>query len=258
MNAAKRKTARSSGYQGIEFSYAGMLKEIRQMKSLASEFLSSECEGVLDQCCETLENIRGSTTKHTHMFEVLERFPIRTIESLGEYRASGKNDGRSVYGTLSFRWEIQNPDRGKKRQEVFCLIGEATLSIQIFDTANDECVARWQIEAGDASSPGCHFHSAVNQYESKGLFPEWLKVPRLPSILLTPMDGVEFLLGELFQLRWRKCVSEDSCERDSWANSQKHRLQRILNWKLKTIREAATTPWMALKKAKPDLELLRD
>ncbi|TWT34989.1 hypothetical protein KOR42_53390 [Thalassoglobus neptunius] len=123
---------------------------------------------------------------------------------------------------------------------------------------SNELIAQWQIEAGDASSPGCHFHSAVNQYGDDGLFPEWLKVPRLPSVLLTPMDGLEFLLGELFQLRWPQAVSEESEDRNSWAKSQRERLCNLLSWKLDIVRQSETTPWMALKKAKPELDVLME
>lgn len=267
-------------YQGIAFSYTNMLAEIRLMQSLAGEFLSPHCDGVLDRCCDVLENIRSSSTDRDQLFEIPEYWPIRTVDSAGEYRASGKDGGRLVYGTLSFRWEIRNPDRGRSRQAEFHLVGEATTSIQLFETGSDKQIARWQLEAGDANSPGCHFHAAMterrpldvpteeasssdpdavsSQRDPNNLFPDWLKIPRLPSILLSPMDGLEFLLGELFQRRWLQVVSEDSDNRNSWANSQGKRLERLLDWKRRQVRQAETTPWMALKKAKPELGLLSE
>ena len=245
-------------YKGIKFRYADMLNEFRRMKSLAHIFLAPQCEGVLDQCCRTLESIRNSAAGPTHQFEISEEWPIKTADSQGEYRASDKDAGAPVFATLSFRWGIRNPNRGLKRQVEFHLVEEATVSIRIFDAKTTELIAQWQIEAGDAQSPGCHFHAAMNQYGKTGLFPEWLKVPRLPTVLVTPMDGLEFLLGELFQDRWEMTISEDSENMSSWAKGQSNRLERILKWKLEAIRKADTTPWMALKKAKPDLELLTD
>lgn len=243
-------------YEGIKFSYKDMQNEIQQMKELADSFLADDCAGVFDHCLQNLDNIRYSSCNSLRNLEIADDWPLKTIESRGKYRASGKDVGRSVYGTLSFRWGIMNPDKGRSRQTEFHLTGEATTSIQIFDVESNELIARWQFEAGDAQSPGCHFHAAMNQYGKDGLFPEWLKVPRLPSILLTPMDGLEFLLGELFQLRWLQTVSEESYARNLWAKSQSNRLRRLLNWKLDQIQEADTTPWMALKRAKPDLGLL--
>ena len=98
----------------------------------------------------------------------------------------------------------------------------------------------------------------MNQYGGDGLFPEWLKVPRLPSILLSPMDGLEFLLGELFQRRWVEEVSADSEVRNSWANSQSHRMERILRWSWERVRNPDATPWIDLKKAKPAFDLLTE
>ncbi|MCA9037620.1 MAG: hypothetical protein KDA91_20945 [Planctomycetaceae bacterium] len=247
-----------SEYTGIKFSYESMLNEIRRMQKLADVFLASECDGVLEACFSNLENIRNSTSDRTHLWELSEGWPIQTVDSRGEYRASGRDGGAPVYGLLCFRWEIKNPERGRRRQKDFHLFGEATTSLKIVSRESNKLIAQWQIEAGDASSPGCHFHSAVNQYGDDGLFPEWLKVPRLPSVLLTPMDGLEFLLGELFQLRWPQAVSEESEDRNSWAKSQRDRLSNLLSWKLGIVRESETTPWMALKKAKPELDVLME
>ena len=245
-------------YIGIRFSYESMHNELKRMQRLAASFLASESDGVLDLCNSNLENIRNSTQDRTHLWQLSEEWPIQTVESRGEYRASGRDGGDSVYGKLCFRWEIKNPDRGRKRQKDFHLFGEATTSLKIFRCESHALLAQWQIEAGDAASPGCHFHTAVNQYGDDGLFPEWLKVPRLPSVLLTPMDGLEFLLGEMFQLLWAQTVSEASEDRNSWANSQRLRLTRLLSWKLEMIRNSETTPWMALKKAKPELGVITE
>jgi hypothetical protein len=123
-------------------------------------------------------------------------------------------------------------------------------------TDRAEVVAHWQLEAGDAASPGCHFHASVNQGTEAGLFPKWLKIPRLPGILLSPLDGLEYLLGELFQSVWEQRISEESDERNGWANGQSVRLQKILTWQLKEVkRKSLGTPWISLKKAKPPVDV---
>jgi hypothetical protein len=134
-------------------------------------------------------------------------------------------------------------------------VGLASTSIQVLKTDN-VLVAHWQFEAGDDKSPGCHFHSSVNQQGDGDLFPDWLKIPRLHGLLLSPMDGLEFLLGELFQRRWKKRMSEDSQDRNGWADSQEMRLTKMLNWQAKQVRERKFgSPWMSLKKAKPPVDI---
>ncbi|MEM9368761.1 MAG: hypothetical protein AAGD07_22450 [Planctomycetota bacterium] len=245
-------------YEGIKFRYADMQRELERMQTLTQEFISEDSRWVFGRCLENLENIRCAKQNRVHQFEINKECPLKTISSEGEYRASQKERGISVFGTLSFRMGLENPHRGKNRQSDFHLVGEATTSIQIFNSETDKLVARWQIEAGDATSPGCHFHSAANQYSEDGIFPEWLKVPRLPSVLLTPMDGLEFLLGELFQTRWREHVSVESEVRNSWAKLQGDRIKRILTWSLSQVSDPETTAWMDLKRAKPPLGLLTE
>ena len=245
-------------YQGIRIRYGDLRSDLERMRDLANPFLARECDGVITACIEQVDNIRNGKCGVVHPLEIAEGWPIKTIDSAGEYRNSGKDGGRPVFGRVWFRWGLLNVDRGKRRQDYFHLSGEVTTSIEITDYENDERVARWQFEAGDGSSPGCHFHAAMNQYGDQGLFPEWLKVPRLPSILLSPMDGLEFLLGELFQRRWLEEVSADSEVRNSWANSQSHRMERMLRWSLERIRNPDTTPWTDLKKAKPPFDLLTE
>jgi hypothetical protein len=124
-------------------------------------------------------------------------------------------------------------------------------------TETNNVVGHWQLESGDAQSPGCHFHCSVNQGSENGLFPKWLKIPRLPGLLLSPMDGLEFLLGELFQSQWEKHVSEESDARNGWANSQSIRLKRVLEWQQNEIKlKRFGTPWVSLKKAKPPIDVL--
>ncbi|HET6880086.1 MAG TPA: hypothetical protein VFI31_08015, partial [Pirellulales bacterium] len=132
----------------------------------------------------------------------------------------------------------------------------ATTLIDVYRN-DDVRVARWQFEVGDHDSPGCHFHASANQQEhGAGLFPTWLKIPRLPGLLFSPMDGLDFLLGELFQSEWEKAVGEDSQHRNGWAQSQRQRLDKLLSWQLKQVRaNKVGTPWMSLKRAKPTAEI---
>lgn len=246
----------AADYQGIRFSYAEMKRHMENMGALATDFLAPQSQGVVEQCVRDLENIRCAKSNRNQTWQISRTLPVRTRDSDGKYRDSTKEGGTAVYGLLSFTWEILNPDRSQRNQRFFHLVGIASTSVIVKSVGSDEIVARWQFEAGDAMSPGCHFHSAVNQYEKAGLFPEWLKVPRFPGLLFCPMDGLEFLLGELFQREWHQALSKSSHQRDEWAKSQKKRLESVLKWKLEQVTNCDTTPWMSLKKARPPLGIL--
>ena len=241
-------------YKGIKFCYADTRKEIAAIKRLAVPFLDTSTAWVLDNCETDLANIQSS--KGNVNWQTAIDNPIRTRISNGEYRASPKASGKQVFGEMSFQWQIQNADASRRRNTHFILLGIASTSLKIRKADDNAVIASWQFEAGDASSPGTHFHSAVNQYEKDGLFPEWLKVPRFQGLMLTPFDGLDFLLGELFQVEWNKHVSKDSDARNSWAKHQKSRLQNLLEWQIDRVKNADTTPWNSLKRSKPPLELL--
>lgn len=242
-------------YDGIRFSYDVAMADVRRIRSLASSFLADGAIGLLNDFENSLENIRSATGQRSQQLVIPDEQPILTVDSTGEYRDSRRPRGRAVYGGLSCIWEIQNADRGRKRQKCFSLTGIASTRLRVWTSDEHELVGHWQFEVGDKTSPGPHFHSSANQGEPNGLFPEWLKVPRLPGLLVTPMDALEFLLGELFQRRWLQTVSTDSDERNGWANSQKSRFDSLLRWQSERVRASNTTPWMTLKKAKPAVDV---
>jgi hypothetical protein len=66
------------------------------------------------------------------------------------------------------------------------------------------------------------------------------------------MAALEFLLGELFQDRWAERVSNDSKEVQFWRSTQVKSLVQLLEWKRKRIESGVGSPWMALKRAKPE------
>lgn len=243
-------------YNGIRFSYDDFIDNIGRMTSLAAKFLTKEGHGALKAFAADTSNARFGTPKNKVYLQIARERPLVTATSSGAYHCTDKCDGIPVFGTLSCRWEVKNPNTASSKQREFHLIGEATTSINVFRSDDGTRVAQWQIEAGDAVSPGCHFHCAVNQYEKDGMFPEWLKVPRFPGVLLSPMDCLEFLLGELFQDQWLEAISKDSADRNAWSNGQRHRLAQVLEWQATTVHKWTSSPWMSLKKAKPHLDVM--
>ena len=240
-------------YEGLRFNYGDSLRELRSFQKLANRFLLDEDLWILEASIVDLNNARHARDKAT--WNINQETPIRTRVSRGEYRHGEANNNTPVFGELCFSWEIENPDKGARRQRHFVLNGLASTSLILRNADTSALVARWQFEAGDAASPGCHFHTATNQYQTDGLFPEWLKVPRFPGIIVFPFDALEFVLGELFQDEWLRNVSRSSHERNEWASAQRLRLHNVLTWQQAMVNGSALTPWMSLKKAKPDIDL---
>lgn len=254
---------RQDTYEGLEFGYKQMLDNIQNVTEIAKPFITQDSLNVLKRCGTSLSNIRDSKANQVCFWKIDEEWPIQTLVSPGEYRDSDKHKGHSVYAKFSFRWGIKNTNSNRD-SKTFCLVDEATASIQVFKTDSDKMVALWQMEVGDKDSPGCHFHASMTERNYKqlqagevteNLFPEWLKVPRLPSIIITPFDALEFMLCELFQKRWPQAVSRRDHNVQSWSRSQKDRLTKLLEWKLLEVKNSNSGPWVALKKAKPNARL---
>lgn len=243
-------------YTGIRLSYDQMVRDIERMLALAERFLQRESIAVLKELTNDLESIRTADAGKNQFLKINQKRGVKTSTTTA-YRDSSKGNVIPVYGSLSFVWEIVNWEKGRRRQTSFDLVGIASTCIDVLKE-NGEVVARWQFEVGDATSPGCHFHASFNQQSStEKLFPQWLKVPRLPGLLFSPMDGLDFLLGELFQTQWEQEISKDSQHRNGWADSQRSRLSRMLAWQAEQVRtNRVGTPWMSLKRAKPRLEVL--
>ena len=240
-------------FSGIRFHYDEFIADVRRMSKLAEQFLETEAFGSLKTLETRLENLRNAAPGVSQNLSIPDEHPIVTKEST-HYR--GTDQKIAVKGKLSFVWGIVNSSEGKKRRTSFDLTGIASTRIRLF-ADGPEPIAHWQLETGDASSPGCHFHSSVNQAGENGIFPKWLKIPRLPGILFSPMDGLEYMLGELFQEMWAQHVSKASDDRNGWAKSQSARLQKVLSWQKDAInRNAFGTPWISLKRAKPPVDVL--
>lgn len=260
-------TSTSEDYWGLSFSFADVLSEIESMRNLAGELIdSNSMHAVIPQFQQNLSNIRSSKMSGSQRWEILESNPIRTVVSEGKFE-KGNRKGASVYGEVSTLWEIA------PSKQQFVLEGNASTKLRVFeylgegqpgDAGAGQEIACWRFEVGVRSSPGCHFHTQVLGEkeevvgEARGdMFPHRLSIPRLPSLLITPMDGLDFLLGELFQDRWQqKSVELTNHHLRTWAGCQRERLGRLLRWKLATIESEDGSPWMVLKRKKPPQDML--
>jgi hypothetical protein len=166
-----------------------------------------------------------------------------------------------VFGRVSGTWEIHLPNERKKKSSQsreFILLGLASTEIGIWQNRDGDVeeIARWTIEIGDAVSPGCHFHTQITLDDTDRMFPAALSVPRLPGLLHTPMDALEYLLGELFQDEWYKNATRSTNEVNAWASCQKKRMINLLRWQTDRLNKTAGSPWTMLKRQKPEIGML--
>lgn len=242
-----------SNYLPLKFRFSDIEKEFSAFFRGASAFLHPVCGGVIDGAVGDLQSIRVSNHFGTQRWEISENRCIVTSTSSGCYKRDG-GGGHSVRGTLSFVWEIECiPRRNKKkRPEHFQLVGLASTKIIIEkqeDPAADDnwsVLAKWRFELGDANSPGCHFHVQVPWQDGNDL-----DVPRLPSIILTPTECLDYLLGELFQDDWPRHQLSQRSRLTIWAPIQRERMKVLLEKKAERLEQASDlSPWLDLKKWK--------
>jgi hypothetical protein len=185
--------------------------------------------------------------------------PITTKDSPGKYYPSG-GGALTVYATISAIWTIQTinpPPRGFRNRDVFLLNGKASTKVRIFRRDTEEEIAHWNFDIGDTQSPGTHFHVQVLGEDDDTIFPKALDIPRFPSIVITPMDAVDFLLGELFQYEWNQHVisysSVNNFATSNWRNGQRKRLEVLTSWQQRIISDVRSgNPLNILKSEKPD------
>lgn len=241
-------------YEGLEFQYTEMDREITSFMNLASRFITRDSARIADTWARQLKDFRDNNRTQIR-WEIPERTPIRTILSEGEYEAK-KGKCKSVEGRVSSVWEIHKVmDRAKRGKKVsdtrFCLNGLASTKLSIL--SDNEVVMCWTMDIGDARSPGSHFHSQFkSQHPDMSKFP----VPRVPSILCTPMDALDFLLGELFQAKWSLSANKSQSDLGLWSRYQRGRMLNLLSWMKTLVESSSHAPWLAIKSGKPRFDLL--
>ncbi|MGH7771820.1 MAG: hypothetical protein ACREQA_06240 [Candidatus Binatia bacterium] len=252
-------------YQGLQFSFAEMHKEIVNMKRLAQPFLDSRSfYNVIPEWQRQLEYFERE--RHPSgaqlSWSISENDPVKTEFSEGEYEAKPRKGNYKLYGCISGVWQISKPpSKGKKkafRSPYFTLQGLASTKIVIWTPGTNGAdieLARWTLEVGGADSPGCHFHTQINLDHEDHKFPSNLPVPRLPAVLVTPMDALDFLLAELFHDTWYEHTSRETDPVKQWRVCQGSRLGSLLNWQGQKIREATGSPWTTFKRQKPSANI---
>jgi len=244
----------------LRFAFDDVESEIESFAQLAQSYLDSRGSNALKAWLTALQNLRTARQGVTHRWEIPTAMPIRTISNSNE--GHPQRDGCLV-GMLSTLWEITIPAGCPKisggRSTVFHLAGIACTRVSLW-RINADCseteVARWSFEIGGDDSPGCHFHVQVKGDVGDRLFPPTLSIPRLPGMLVTPIDALDFLLGELFQRRWEQHLGKETHDLLQWSSIQRQRLTKVLAWQHQHAQRARGSVWFALKRAKPEIDQL--
>ncbi len=239
----------------IRFSFDEMLNELNCMSNVAGNFLR---RNPIPQLADELRHIRDSNKTGAQYWRIKQCEPLVTEVCHDGYEPGARKcKFKNVFGELTFVWQVRVELLGKSKKRKtpkhFHLDGLCSTKICLFEQADPAPIhlAQWQFEVGDSSSPGCHFHCGILQAEDKPPFPKGLSIPRLPSVLVTPMDGLDFLLSELLQNDWAMHASDGRHDSIQWSKIQRTRLIKLMEWKIKRLRSSTTSAWTNLKRAKP-------
>ena len=237
---------------GFRFLFAELQQEIKALKKMAESFFEPHTSLALEDFLADLRSIGSQQGGTDHKLNLR---PLQTIPSEGEYEACDRKGGRNIYAVISGTWELRPLGRRSvpKREIEFC--GNASTKIELYAVDMPETrLAMWRLELGAKDSPGCYVHAQILGDSYNPPFPKSVPIPRLPSIFVTPMSAVEFVLGELFQNRWKQRTSRKTGDTHNWHRLQEQWLQSLFSWYQNELRNSvsSSSPWMTLKTAKPD------
>lgn len=244
----------------LEFGFQDVLDEVDALDKIVGPFCNPRSRPVLPQLITELKSIRDNPSERAWIWGIRESNPFYTAVSRGAYQPDDQG-ADNVFAEITSIWTIRRIPPRKKSERVarFKLTGNASTRVRLYremplgrDPAE---LAMWRAEIGDTVSPGCHFHVQVLGEGNEPPFPRSLDIPRLPALIVTPAAVVEYVVGELFQDTWLKHLSSQSANLNRWWPIQRRYLSAILSWQLKIIKDASSSPWGTLKKAKPDSDL---
>ncbi len=234
---------------------------------LASDFVDESATVVLDRMKRDLESIQDSGHVLKTRWSIPLARPLRTKPSLGEYAPDSMGE-LSVFGELSFVWEVVRVARRRGASTHFTLDGLASILVALKKVPTDahpeeETLTSWRIEVGDDAAPGTHFHVQLNKTLDAPSLPRTLDVPRLPAFAMTPLLALEALLAEIFQDRWKtEALLRTDASAQTWNRLHRTRIEAFLNWQREGLdARRRGSPWVVLKTLKPtpgdQLDLLR-
>jgi len=233
----------------VVFNFSDIISEIESFAKVSTDFLQNK--SALKKYARNIKSIRDEYGNEKTSVGIGEDNLLLTKVSPGKYDSSG-GGGRNVIGKVTSVWEIKPViDEQTSGHREFEISGKASTKVCLLDENYDR-ISMWKTEIGVEDSPGTHFHIQVEGDNDECPFPEWISIPRLPSILVTLPDVVDFLLGELFQNSWVKHASKSSADMDRWRSAQQRRISNLLEWKNDQVKDTMGSSWVAIKNKKPD------
>lgn len=210
----------------LHFSTEQIRAETNGMAVLAARFLDPKHGKRLEKAAYDLT----LALKTGGVWEIPEEYPLETLAS--------EREAGSLFGRLSFRWEVR-----KLTPKTFSVSGNASTTMEIYDLGGSSApLLSWNTDIGGPGHPGYRFHVQFRSNQKS------VEIPRLPSILLTPVDCLDFLLGELFQGEWTKHQYESRLQTAGWIQGVRTRVCHILRTKADCAAQSqGITPWMTLK-----------
>lgn len=241
-----------------EFEFHDFIGEVKNMRRLAvdGDFIDSTSAERLSEFLSTIEQAR--TDGHPNRvcaIGISKETPVLTKPSRGEYQQN-KTENRPVFGQLATLWHIRPTGTRKHRgYPSFRVAGQTTTRVRIRlqgDAGEDHLeLASWHSDIRSPGGLGCCYHTQVLGESEDPPFPSFLDIPRFPDPFVTPMAVLEFLLGELFPLRWEKHVSGSAQCVGEWRESQKVRWGSRLGSLRTTVLHSDSTPWMSIRSWSP-------
>ena len=242
------------------FEVADLRNEVGSFGKLAVDVLAPGSEQVLRGVVSELDGIAKSNSGPVR-WRIHEQLPLFSEASIGEYMPDDEG-GVVVHAEMTFIWELEpvRPSGDTRPAKQVRLCGLASTSIRLLegdpsDPGPHSELAMWKMDIADDSSPGAYFHVQVLGRAGDARFPKEVDVPRFPGLLNSPFACMEFALGELFQMRWKKIAEKDSASLRQWRSIQAHRHERHLEWARDQVVQTSGSPWLAWKIAQPEPQL---
>ncbi len=228
---------------GLRFKVIELVQETKAMITMGTGFFDSRTSWALDQFLRDLQRI-GSRVHTGSSRLVLQCLHTKPSD---KYEAGRRRGGKRIHAVIAGTWDLRPLE---KREIEFCGIASTKVELYASDDPNER-LAMWRLELGAEDSPGCYVHAQILGDTEKPPFPKSLPIPRLPSLFVTPMSAVEFVLCELFQDDWAKAIAKKSHAADDWRALQKKWLHKLFSWYREQIEKAGSSSWVTLKEAKP-------
>ena len=234
-----------------------MIEHLEGVASLGRSFLEYDCSWIVAKAKDDLRAVQASPVGTVMDWSIARERPIKTLK--GPHYQPDSRGGYDARAHLSFVWNIRKAD--KKHFEI---AGICSTKMTIVDEAQrTPCseLLSWTFEMGDKNSPGCHFHAQIDwktclkEFATPDDSARWpsLDVPRLPSLLLTPGDCLDYLLGEMFQDAWPKKYEETTpATIGRWKKDAETRFVAMLDaTKMAATNSGRFSPWIAVKRWYP-------